>query len=206
MREGKLFPNCIVLRYLYYITDNMDQAERVIGQTKNWIKEVVVGCNFCPFAARELKMDSIHYQVEQSTKRNECLRAFVQECVRLDKEEAIATTLLIFPNAFLRWVDYLDMVARAEKLLRKNGYEGIYQVASFHPLYQFAGTLADDAANYTNRSMYPMLHVLREAQVEKSLLNYPHPEGIPDRNILFARERGMAFMKALRDSCLQDLK
>jgi len=177
-------------------------AARIVEQTKNWIKEVVIGCNFCPFAARELRLDSIHYQVEPSIKRQNCLRAMIQECVRLDNTPGIATTLLIFPNAFARWVDYLDLAARAEKNLRQKGYEGIYQVASFHPLYEFAGAPVRDAANYTNRSIYPMLHLLREEQMEKSLLHYPHPESIPDRNILFAREKGEAYMKSLRDQCL----
>jgi hypothetical protein len=122
--------------------------------------------------------------------------------VRLDQDQTIATSLLIFPNAFHRWVDYLDLVARAEKLLRQKGYNGIYQVASFHPLYQFAGAAPNDPANYTNRSIHPMLHLLREDQVEKALLQYPHPEGIPERNINFAREKGEAYMKMLRDSCL----
>jgi len=136
---------------------------------------VVVGCNFCPFAAREVKAGSIHYQVEDATELSYSLQAFLQECTRLDEEEAIETTLLIFPDAFQRFEDYLDLVALAEKLLKKSGYEGVYQVASFHPLYRFAKTAADDPENYTNRSIYPMLHLLREERIEKSPGAIPQP-------------------------------
>jgi len=179
----------------------MDTTEEVIRQTKKWVTDVVAGCNFCPFVSKEIKQNTIHYQVEYAVDTAHCLQAFLNECTRLD-EEKIETSLLIFPNGFPKFDDYLDLVALAEKLLKKEGYEGIYQVASFHPLYAFAGSSVDDAANYTNRSLYPMLHLLREERVEQALLKYPDPEKIPERNILFAREKGMAYMKMLRDSCL----
>lgn len=182
------------------ITD-MDTS-LVILQTKKWITDVVVGCNFCPFAARELKQNRVHYQVELATEPAICLESFLKECVRLDKEKEIETILLIFPNAFQSFDDYLALVELAEKLLREKNYEGVYQVASFHPLYQFAGSPVDDAANYTNRSIYPMLHLLREESIEHALQRYPEPDQIPERNIHFAREKGTAYMKRLRDACL----
>jgi uncharacterized protein len=180
----------------------MEITELVIMQTKKWITDVVAGCNFCPFAAKEIKQNTIHYQVETAVDPAVCLRAFLQECIRLDEEKNIETSLLIFPEAFQDFADYLDLVSLAEKLLKKEGYEGIYQVASFHPLYLFANAPADDAANYTNRSIYPMLHLLREERVEQALLKYPDPEQIPERNIHFARGKGIAYMKMLRDSCI----
>src|SRR5688572_19993020 len=169
---------------------NMDTSIQVIAQTKKWITDVVIGCNFCPFAAREVKQNKVHYQVEPATALNVCLESFLQECNRLDNEKTIETTLLIFPNAFQSFDDYLNLVEHAEKLILKNGYEGIYQVASFHPLYRFADSSADDAANYTNRSIYPMLHLLREESIEHALQRYADPEQIPERNIRFAREKG----------------
>lgn len=180
----------------------MDTKAMVIDQTKKWITHVVVGCNFCPFAAREVKRNSIHYQVETSMDLNVCLEAFLQECSRLDNKEAIETALLIFPNAFQTFEAYLDLLSLAERTLKKKGYEGIYQVASFHPLYRFVDTQDNDAANYTNRSIYPMLHLLREVKIEKALQHYPEPEQIPERNIQFAREKGVAYMRMLRNSCL----
>ena len=184
----------------------MNTTATIIDQTKKWIARVVIGCNFCPFASRELKRNSIHYQVEFSADLPGCVQSFINECIRLDQDETIETTLLIFPNAFQSFDDYLDLLALAERELRKTGYEGIYQVASFHPLYRFADSLENDAANYTNRSVYPMLHLLREKTIEKVLRHYSNPEQIPKQNIQFAREKGLAYMQVLRNSCLEEDK
>ena len=179
----------------------MMTAEMVIEQTEKWISQVVIGCNFCPFAARVVKQQAVFYKVEDATATNICLETFLQELTRLDDDESIETSFLIFPNAFSDFDDYLDMVSVAEKLLKQYGYDGIYQLASFHPLYRFAGAPDDDAANYTNRSVYPMLHLLRESSIDKALEHYTDPEGIPDRNINFAREKGIVYMKMLQDAC-----
>lgn len=180
----------------------MSTPEQVIEQTKKWINEVVVGCNFCPFAARVVKQQSIHYQVESSSNLKECLTSLMLEVQRLDNNETIETSFLILPNSFSDFNEYLHLVDKAETLLKKNGYEGIYQLASFHPEYLFAGSAATDAANYTNRSVYPMLHLLREESIDKALKNYSSPENIPERNINFAREKGLVYMKMLRDACV----
>jgi uncharacterized protein len=180
----------------------MSAAAQIIYETKKWIDDVVVGCNFCPFAANVVKKQTIYYKVEESIDTAICLEALLTEVIRLDDETAIETTLLIFSNSFKIFDDYLSFVFLAEKLLKKKGYEGIYQIASFHPLYLFKCTLENDAANYTNRSIYPMLHLLREAAIDMALENYSSPENIPDRNINFAREKGLVYMKMLRDACL----
>lgn len=180
----------------------MDSTELIIKQTENWVSKVVVGCNFCPFAARELKLRRIHYRVEYSEDSAICLEALLGECGRLDESRDIETILLILPNAVPAFDEFLDLLSVSEELLRIRGYEGIYQVASFHPLYQFEGTASDDAANFTNRSIYPMLQLLREESVEAVLENYADPGKIPERNIRFAREKGVAFMRMLRESCL----
>jgi hypothetical protein len=180
----------------------LNTDEHIINQTKKWITDVVIGCNFCPFAAREIKLNTVFYKTEHSNKTDECLYTFINECVRLDEDENIETSFIIFPDAFKKFDDYLDLVSLAEKLLKKQKYEGIYQVASFHPGYKFANSPINDAANYTNRSPYPMLHLLREERIELALANYPNPEKIPERNINFAREKGIEYMKMLRDACL----
>ena len=180
----------------------MTDTAAVIAQTKKWIDDVVVGCNFCPFAANVVKQQSIFYKVEDSGDLKICLAALLSEATRLDNEINIETAFLIFPNSFALFDDYLGLVADAEDLLFEKGYEGIYQLASFHPLYQFADATEKDAANYTNRSVYPMLHLLRESSIDKALENYKHPEDIPGTNINFAREKGWVYMKMLRDACL----
>lgn len=176
---------------------------QVIEQTKKWINDVVIGCNFCPFAANVIKQQTVFYQVETSIDPEICLASFLKEVTRLDEDINIETSFLIFPHSFHQFDDYLNLVSVAEKLLKQNGYEGIYQLASFHPLYHFAGVPENDAANYTNRSVYPMLHLLREASIDKALENYKNPEDIPARNIDFAREKGLTYMKMLRDACLK---
>lgn len=174
--------------------------EQIIERTKKWIVDVVIGCNFCPFAANAVKQQTIFYRVEESIGMDACLDSFVHEMKRLDNDVTIETSFLIFPNAFQKFDDYLDLVALAENRLKRNGYEGVYQVASFHPLYLFANSDENDPANFTNRSIYPMLHLLREESIDKALENYKSPESIPVRNINFAREKGLAYMKMLRDA------
>ncbi len=180
----------------------MPSSQQIIDQTITWIRKVVIGCNFCPFAARALQQQHVHYQVEASTNTALCLDAFLKEIVRLDKELHIETSFLIFSNAFQQFDDYLYMVSLAEDLLREKGYEGVYQLASFHPMYRFASSVKNDAADYTNRSIYPMLHLLRESSIEKAVAHYENPEKIPECNVDLARKKGLTFMKLLRDSCL----
>jgi hypothetical protein len=174
---------------------------QVIDETRNWITQVVIGCHFCPFAAREMIKNSIRFRVEEAIRTEDCLRVFREECNRLDKDDRIETTLLIFPKTFPNFDDYWGLVSMAEKMLKKTGHEGVYQVASFHPLYRFAQTRTGDAANYTNRSPYPMLHLLREKSIWQALQQYPDPHKIPERNIQFTREKGAAYMEQLRDAC-----
>jgi uncharacterized protein len=182
----------------------MVTSQQIIDQTKKWINDVVVGCNFCPFAANVVKQQRVSYQVEIRASLNICLESFLGQITRLDNEKNIETIFLIFPDSFAQFDDYLELVSQAEQLLKQKGYEGIYQLASFHPLYQFAKSSAKDAANYTNRSPYPMLHLLREESIDKALEHYSNPENIPGRNINFAREKGLTYMKMLRDACLKD--
>lgn len=176
--------------------------ELVIEHTKKWIAKVVIGCNFCPFAAQVVKRNTVFYKVEPSTETAICLESFLQEVTRLDEDETIETSFLIFLNNFKTFDSYLGLISVAEKLLKQKGYNGIYQLASFHPLYRFAGAPVDDAANYTNRSVYPMLHLLRESSIDKAFEHYDSPETIPCKNIDFAREKGTVYMKMLRDSCM----
>ncbi len=177
--------------------------DNVIEHTKKWITDVVIGCNFCPFAAREVKLNTIHYQVEESTDVVKCLESFLNECKRLDEKEDIETSLLILPGAFADFNEYLDLLSFVEALIEEENYEGIYQVASFHPLYKFEGSTDRDPANFTNRSPYPMLQLLRESSITRALKDFPTPGNIPERNIAFAREKGELYMIMLREACLK---
>jgi hypothetical protein len=178
---------------------NMSRSEIIIAQTKKWIVDVVVGCNFCPFAAREIKRGSIHYEVVSSDAIESSLSKLMVAFQQLDSDKAIETTLLIFPDSFADFTDYLHLVAAAEELVENEGYEGVYQVASFHPAYLFDGSDDRDPANYTNRSPYPMLHILREESLTEAIDNHPDTEVIPERNIEYARKKGLSHMQLLRE-------
>jgi hypothetical protein len=179
----------------------MTADQQVISQTECWVKSVIIEYNFCPFAKRELEKGSIRYSVVQIETLEENLQAVIEECVFLDDNDTTETTLLIFTDAFAEFYDYLQLVELAEKLIAQQGYEGIYQLASFHPDYVFADSASDDASNYTNRSPYPMLHLIREASLEKALEHYPEPEAIPARNIEYARSLGLDTMKNKLHAC-----
>ena len=170
-------------------------------QTKKWITDVVVGNNFCPFAAREMKRGSVHYEVVRSGIKHKSLGFLTNAFRELDADASIETTLLIFPVAFKTFDAYLQLLEKGERLLQKSGYAGVYQLASFHPDYLFEGAAANDAANYTNRSPYPMLHILREASLSLAIDSHPDAEAIPERNIKHARKKGLAQMRLLREAC-----
>jgi uncharacterized protein len=174
-----------------------------IAQTQNWIKSVVIDCNFCPFAAKALLKQSIRYVVLESENIAKILESLLDEFTFLDENEEIETTFIIFPHHFKEFEQYLDLVELAEDLNVEEDYEGIYQIASFHPEYCFAGADAEDAANYTNRSVYPMLHILREDSITKALEHFQDAAGIPERNITYAQEKGVKYMAALRAACLK---
>ena len=176
----------------------------IISQTQCWINTVIVGLNFCPFAKREIDTGRVHYQICRDTEIEQALHCLVEECQRLHEDPGVGTTLLIFAEGFQIFESYLDLLELANELLVAQGYEGIYQLASFHPDYCFEGESISDAANYTNRSPYPMLHLIREASLERALEAYPNPESIPKRNIKMARDKGAEQMKEILTKCLKD--
>ena len=179
------------------------EKEQVISETEAWVKSVIVGLNFCPFARREVEKKSIDYCVVESDQLETCLESLIIESVKLDQNEEIETTLLIFPNGFESFDHFLDLYELADALLVEQGYEGVYQLASFHPDYLFAESEESDPANYTNRAPYPTLHLIREASIERVLENVEYPEAIPEENIKQARELGIDKMDSLLKACFK---
>ena len=170
---------------------------RIIEQTKKWINTVIIAHNYCPFAKREVEKSSVRYNVIHETEFNSLLKDVMQECVWLDQNPDTETTLIIFPSNLNDFNSFLDCLVLAEDLLTAQGYEGVYQIASFHPNYCFQGADQNDPANFTNRSPYPMFHLIREASVEAAIKNHPDAESIPERNVEYARQQGLANMEAL---------
>lgn len=177
------------------------EAYQIIAQTKSWVKDIVIGLNFCPFANKEFINETIRYVVDDSDDFEINLTAFLTELHFLDKSE-FETSLLIFPESYSDFQDYLDLVDTANDILIEFGYEGVYQIASFHPEYRFEHTKKEDAANYTNRSPYPMLHIIREASLEKAISSFENVDKIPENNEKLAREKGIKFFETI----LQNIK
>ena len=152
---------------------------------RKWLEEVVIGLNLCPFAARPNKRGQIRIVVVRPENEDALISALQGELERLDASppEALETTLLAIDGLLGDFDDYTRFVDFAEVLVRQFGWEGIYQVASFHPDYRFAGSEPDDDENLTNRSPCPLLHLIREASIEAALERFPDPDSIPDKNI-----------------------
>ncbi|UTW10848.1 DUF1415 domain-containing protein [Marinobacterium rhizophilum] len=166
--------------------------EQVCRLTRRWVEVMVVGENLCPFAASVLKRDQIRFAVSQAQDGAGVARDFLAELALIQQtpEDDIATTLLIVPAALGDFYDYLDALAQCEELITDAGLEGVFQLASFHPNYRFGGVPPDDISHWTNRSPYPMFHLLREGQMSRVLAHYPDPDAIPERNIEHLRALG----------------
>ena len=175
----------------------------IIEQTKKWVNTVIIAHNYCPFAKREVEKGSVRYKIVHETEFNSLLKDIMQECVWLDQNADTETTLIIFPSNLNNFNSFLDCLVLAEDLLLAQGYEGVYQIASFHPDYCFQGAELNDPANFTNRSPYPMFHLIREASVEAAIEKHPDADSIPERNVEYARQQGLDKMEDLLKQCME---
>lgn len=176
----------------------------IITQTKQWIEEVVIGLNFCPFAKRVFDKSLIHYQLANNKNTEDDLFSLLDLCNVLDTNKSLETGFVIYPHSLVDFNDYLDFLALANQLLEAREYDGEYQLASFHPDYCFDATSENAAENYTNRSPYPMLHLLREDSLEKALEYYENPEEIPLRNIDIAQQKGAEYFSSILNKIKND--
>jgi len=170
---------------------------------KYWLENIIIRFDFCPFAKRELERGSIHYEVVECADRESQLTSIAEQLRSLDKEPDKETTLVIFPKGLESFFDYIDFLAMANELNVQLGYEGVYQLASFHPDYCFEGVKQNAGSNYTNRSPYPIIHILRETSIEKALDYYENPEAIPVKNIAQANKLGSEFFSDALTKALQ---
>ena len=175
--------------------------DKFIRPVRHWVETVVVGLNLCPFAKRELVNDRVRFSVSEAETEEQLLADLQAELELLNNDEAVETTLLIHPGVLQDFFDYNQFLNYVDRLLMQMELEGVYQLASFHPDYQFSGTRPDDVENYTNRSPYPMLHLIREDSLERAIAGYPHPERIPERNIELLESLGRDKMQALLKAC-----
>ena len=167
--------------------------------TRRWLERAVIGLNLCPFAKAVHVKQQIHYALSQARGVNELrdeLGTQLRELVKLNPDVR-ETTLLIVPKVLRDFLDFNDFLAEAEEVLTALDLEGVIQIASFHPDYQFAGTRADDITNFTNRSPYPTLHLIREASIDRAVEVFPDPEVIFETNMNTLEKLGLAGWVAL---------
>lgn len=183
----------------------MKKAQQIIiNRTKYWVEAVVVGLNLCPFAKRELARKSLCYSVSEAKTEEQLLSDLQIALTTIVHSEEIETTLLIHPHVLQDFDAYNQFLDYADALLVQMDLEGIYQIASFHPHYQFANTESEDVRNYSNKSPYPMLHIISEESIERAVKSYPDSTLIPLRNQELLSSLGKDKLKAIAALKLTD--
>jgi len=174
-------------------------ANEVIERTRQWIARVVIGLNLCPFARRVFEAGLIRYTVTETQDVDELLGGLGREIdwLAAQPRSAVETTLFIHPNALAEFSAFNDFLAEADRAIDARRLRGIIQLASFHPRYQFHSAAPDDLANATNRSPFPMLHLLREESITEVASDPQVLLGIPKRNIELLRRLGREQLQAL---------
>ncbi|MDH6185556.1 DUF1415 domain-containing protein [Polaromonas sp. CG_23.6] len=159
--------------------------EQVVSATRHWLEKAVIGLNLCPFAKAVYVKNQVRLVVSQARHADDLLEELDSELDRLVNTPAgeLDTTLLIHPTLFEDFLDFNDFMEIAEGVLDEHELEGVVQLASFHPKFQFDGTEADDIGNYTNRAPFAMIHLLREESIERAVASFPRAEAIFEENI-----------------------
>ena len=175
--------------------------ETLIAATRRWIEDVVIALNLCPFAKAVYVKNQIRIVVSRARNSDVLLEELEQELKFLAEADAkqIDTTLLIHPDVLADFLDYNDFLDQCDSIVEELEFDGILQVASFHPQYQFAETEFDDVTNFTNRSPYPTLHLLREESVTRAVETFPDVEEIYAKNIMTLRGLGIAAVRKLME-------
>ena len=169
-----------------------DRNERVMQATQRWLERAVIGLNLCPFAKAVHVKGQIHYAVSRAVTPEDLLddlRRELDALVAADPQER-ETTLLIAPSCMQDFLEFNDLLTRADRLLAQCGFEGEVQIANFHPHYQFAGTDVADITNFSNRSPYPTLHLLRESSIDRAVASFPQASAIFEANMATLRRLG----------------
>jgi hypothetical protein len=170
------------------LTDNA--ASRIESRVDHWVRRFVIDLELCPFAKHVVDSESIRYKVSPARSDLNLIADLEAELCLLQQNQDIATSLLIAPYMLQGFEEYLDFLDHAEHLLEESNFVSDFQLASFHPLYQFADTALDAPENFSNRAPYPVIHILRESQVELAVDAYGDASAIPARNILTLQKMG----------------
>jgi uncharacterized protein len=178
----------------------MTPDDLVMADTRAWLERAVIGLNLCPFAKSVHVKGQVHYFVSRATTAQDLLEDLVSELKTLATTDAKVrdTTLLMAPDCMQDFLDFNDFLAQADRALVDLDLDGVLQIASLHPQYQFAGTRADDITNFTNRSPYPTLHLLREDSIDRAVAAFPDPESIFEVNMRTMEQLGADGWAALK--------
>ena len=170
-----------------------------IELTRRWLERAVIGLNLCPFAKSVYVKQQVRFVLSDASTPEALLEQLAEELVLLrDADpEQVDTTLIVHPDVLTDFLDYNDFLDNADAAVEALDLQGVLQVASFHPDYQFAGSAPDDIGNYTNRAPFPTLHLLREASVERAVEAFPDPDAIVERNLRTLDELGHAGWRKL---------
>jgi len=179
--------------------DPLDRDAVVVADTRRWVNRAVIGLNLCPFAKSVEVKNQVRYVVSHATRAKALLADLKRELQHLVATDAaeLDTTLLIAPDGFAEFLEFNDLLERADQLLVDLDLDGVLQIASLHPQYQFADTEADDITNFTNRAPYPTLHLLREDSVDRAVAAFPKAEAIFETNMQTMQKLGPAGWAAL---------
>ena len=178
---------------------NNPRHDKVVADTERWLERAVIGLNLCPFAKAVHVKGQIRYVVSEATTPEALADELQRELEFLAEASAelVDTTLLIHPQVLTDFLDFNDFLEVADGIVEELELDGILQVASFHPQFQFEGTEPDDITNYTNRAPYPILHLLREDSVERAVAAFPDELAIAETNIGTLEKLGIQGWKAL---------
>ncbi|HSD39385.1 MAG TPA: DUF1415 domain-containing protein [Rhodocyclaceae bacterium] len=183
-------------------------TEKIIAETRAWVDRAVIGLNLCPFAKAVQVKGLVRYTVSAATDTEALLADLHTELELLAATDPakLDTTLLIHPQILADFVDYTLFLPTADRLLKSLGLRGQMQIASFHPDYTFADSDTDDISNATNRSPFPMLHLLREQSIDRAVAAFPDPEAIYAHNMRTLEALGQEGWLALREQCRREAK
>ena len=167
------------------MTEPLPTATDPIADTRRWLEKAVIGLNLCPFAKAVYMKQQVRFVLSDASTPEALLEELAEELVLLRDADPdqVDTTLIVHPDVLTDFLDYNDFLDNADAAVEALDLQGVIQVASFHPDYQFAGTMPDDISNYTNRSPYPTLHLLREASIDRAVEAFPDADVIVERNV-----------------------
>lgn len=176
----------------------------IVASVRCWVESFVVELNLCPFAKHELSNDRVRFAVSNANTAEQLTSALRSELELLGHDSSVETTLLVHPKVLLDFHSYNQYLSCVDRLLDHLQLDGVFQVASFHPDYQFEGTVPEDAENYTNRSPHPMLHIIREESIHQAISGYPNVDKVPAQNIKLMNQIGPDKLQALLRSCIDN--